>query len=309
MNEWDLFKAMSELEDEFLCDAPHKKKPLRLLRIGLIAAVVMLLAGTVLAVSVSVSVRHGSQTVWLEEIGLSLPQGKRVETMDYYTADIEFSMQSAGISVPSEAVAVLTDAWRGFTYDYSYFTGAKLTDAAGKRMDLGSVAGAEAYFGIRLMHSAPMDELICGAYATLVVSDIGRAEKEFAETGSVTPDGVELYFPFRRGDGEDALNAAVVREGGLTVYLVITPQFAQQEGVQRVYSYEKEGALHESGLLTAAGKSILLLENAPQKGYDGFGCAAWCENGIGYYAEVHTSSKTNTPPLTLITPLLDELLP
>ena len=44
-------------------------------------------------------------------------------------------------------------------------------------------------------------------------------------------------------------------------------------------------------------------------GYGGFGCAAWCENGVGYYAELHTSAHTNVPPLTLLTPPLDELLP
>lgn len=307
MNEWDMLQALSDLDDALLQDAPPRQTPRRLVRIAMLAAIVALLAGTVLAVSVGVRVLYGKDTVRLEDIGLSLPRGQQVETLEYYTADIEFSLQTADLTLPDEAVGVLTDAWRDFSYDHSYFTGAKLTDAVGKRLDLGSVAGAEAYFGVRLMHSAPMDALICGAYATLVVSDIDRAEKEFAETGRVTPDGVELYFPFRRG--EDALNAAVVREGGLTVYLAITPQFIEQEGVQRVYSYEKEGALHESGLLTAAGKSILLLENDPQKGYNGFGCAAWCENGVGYSAEVHTNSRANTPPLTLLTPLLDELLP
>lgn len=309
MNEWDILQALSDLDDDLLQDAPQRQTPRRLVRIAMAAAIVALLASTVLAVSVGVRVLHGKNTVRLEDIGLSLPRGQQVEALEYYTADIEFSLQTVTLTLPEEAVTALTEAWRDFSYDHSYFTGAKLTDAAGKRLDLGSVAGAEAYFGVRLMHSAPMDELICGAYATLVVSDIARAEKEFAETGRVTPDGVELYFPFRRGEGEDALDPAVAREGGLTVYLALTPEFAQQEGVQRVYSYEKEGALHESGLLTAAGKSILLLENAPQKGYHGFGCAAWCENGVGYFAEVHTSSNTNTPPLTLLTPLLDELLP
>lgn len=308
MNEWDMLQALSDLDDDLLQDMPQLETPRRLVRIAMVAAIVALLAGTVLAVSVGVRVLYGKDTVKLEDIGLSLPQGQQVEALEYYTADIQFSLQTADLTLPDEAVGVLTDAWRDFSYDHSYFTGAKLTDAVGKRLDLGSVAGAEAYFGIRLMHSAPMDELICGAYATLVVSDIDRAEKEFAETGRVTPDGVELYFSFRRGEGEDALNAAVVREGGLTVYLAITPQFIGQEGVQRVYSYEKEGALHESGLLTAAGKSVLLLENDPQKGYNGFGCAAWCENGVGYYAEVHTNSHANIPPLTLLTPLLDELL-
>lgn len=309
MNEWDLLHALDGLDDELLLDAPRKKAPRRLVRLALAAAIVALLAGTVLAISVGVRVLHGRQTVTLEDIGLSLPQGKQVEALEYYTADIEFSMQTVPLTLPAGAVDCLTDAWRDFTYDYSYFTGAKLTDAAGKRLDLGSVAGAEAYFGVRLMHSASLDELICGAYATLVVSDTQRAAQEFAETGRVTPDGIQLYFPFRRGDGDNAMNAAAVREAGLTVYLALTAQFVGQEGTQRVYSYEMEGALHESGLLTAAGKSILLLENDPQAGYGGFGCAAWCENGVGYYAELHTSAHTNVPPLTLLTPPLDELLP
>lgn len=309
MNEWDILQALSDLDDALLQDKPQRKKPRRLVRVAMIAAILALLAGTVLAVSVGVRVLLGKDTVKLEDIGLSLPQGQQVETLEYYTADIEFSLQAAAPTLPDEAIDALTDAWRSFSYDPTYFTGVRLTDAAGKRLDLGSVAGAEAYFGVRLMHSASMDRLICGAYATLVVSDTERAEREFTETGRVTPDGVEFYFPFRRGEGEDALDPAVVREGGLTVYFAITPQFIGQEGVQRVYSYEKEGALHESGLLTAAGKSVLLLENAPQRGYNGFGCAAWCENGVGYYAEVHTSANAATPPLTLLTPLLDELLP
>lgn len=307
MNEWELLQAMSEIDEQLLLQAetPYAPKPRQLVRLALVAAVLVLLVGTVLAVSVGVSVRHGRQTVTLEDIGFSLSQGERVETMEYYTADIEFSMQTVGISLPPEAVAVLTEAWRTFSYDYRYFTGVKLTDAAGKRLDLQSVAGAEAYFGVRLMHAAPLEELICGAYATLVVSDTERAAREYAETGSVTPDGVLLYFPFRRG--EDGLQPSQVREGGLTVYLAVTPQFIEREGVQHIFSYEKEGALRESGLLTDAGKSILLLENTPQKGYGGFGCAAWCENGVGYYAAVRTNADAYTLPLTLLTPLLYEL--
>ncbi len=306
MNEWDLFQELSELDEELVLAAektPDRKNLLHRggLRAALIAAIIALLVGTALAVHLGVSVSHGEKTVPLKNIGLSLPEGEETEKLTYYTANIRFDMMPTEIT-NADLTSALTQAWQQKSDLSSY----PLLEENGHRINLGTISGAEKFLGIELIDSPELEPMIRGAYVTLLVTDPERAREQYAREGEVSPDGIELYFSFRRGIG-DVFDARQVLECGLTVYIALTEDFARSKNVLRLYSYEKEGAFRESGLLTDKGNSLLLLENSPRKGYCAVGYAAWCEKGIAYFAVVKCSPNAFCAPLSLLTPLLETL--
>lgn len=313
MDEWNLFNALSELDDELILTAqelPAKKHGLGRtgLRIALIAAVVTLLVGTALAVGLGVGIRHGQEKVTLQGLSLQQPDGEKTREMTYYTARVEYELQTVPVENMELLSACLTQAWESFPHDRSYFQPAELTEDSGERKDLESIRGAEEFLGLELAESPELATLVRGVYVSMVISDLRRAEEEYAQKGSITPDGLILYCSLRRGEASgEALDARTVSESGVTVYVALTEAFLEKEGTQCLYSYEREGPFHESGLMTEGGRSILLLENAPPQDCVRGGYAAWCENGIGYLAHMKVYPGSYATPLSLLTPLLQHL--
>lgn len=300
MNEWNLFEALGEIEDPLF--SPPKQKHFRWkrngLRVALIAAVLSLLAGTVLAVGIGVGVRYGEQTVTLEGISLSraAPQN-----LSYQTAQIQYELHTVTTSAQSYLTQALTVAWGQHGGEGLY----DLKNPDGSLRNFGTVAEAERFFGIDLMDSPELSELIRGIYVTMVVVDSAQAAARNAQGGQISPDGLLIYLSLRRGELSDtALDARLVGEAGITVFVPLTEAFVQSQREQTLYSHDSP--FTESGLMTAEGRSLLLLENGStslgQMGY-----AAWCDNGLGYLAHLKTYPQGYATPLSLLAPLLGRI--
>lgn len=306
MKEWELFEALGDLDDELITqERPTRPRWKRGgLRLALIAAVTALLVGTALGVGLRVGVTYGRETIPLDGISLGQKDGKDTRELSYYTAEIQYELQTVCVENLELLSSQLTRAWE----DYGQFKTAELMGEDGKRRNLGTIAGAEEFFGLDLMQSPDLEALVRGAYVTMVISDPERAEAEYAETGKVTPDGLMIYFSLRRGEAStEALDGRLVSESGITVYIALTEAFIAQEGGRCLYSHESEGEFQESGLMTDRGKSLLLLENTLEGISGQTGYAAWCHQGIGYLAHIKTYPSSQATPLSLLAPVLQKM--
>lgn len=300
MNEWQLLEALGEIEDPLL--VPPKRKHHRWkrggLRIALVAAVLSLLAGTVLAVGLGVGVHYGEQRVTLEGVSFSKDSP---QSLSYHTAQIQFEMHPVSSGSEDFLTRELTRAWELHSGEHLY----DLKNPDGSLCNLGTVAQAEQLLGIDLMDSPELSDLIRGVYVTLVVAQPEAAAARFGEEGQISPDGLILYLSLRRGELSDtALDARLVGEAGITVFVPLTEAFVRDESIQTLYS--QGSAFAESGLMTAEGKSLLLLENdSTSLGQVGY--AAWCDNGLGYLAHLKTYPEGYATPLSLLAPLLGRI--
>ncbi|MBQ4566293.1 MAG: hypothetical protein IJA48_08080 [Oscillospiraceae bacterium] len=300
MNEWNLFEALGEIEDPLLSPPKQKHFPWKKngLRVALIAAVLSLLAGTVLAVGIGVGVRYGEQTVTLE--GISLSQDA-AQNLSYHTAQIQYELRTVTTSAQSYLTQALTAAWEQHGGEGLY----DLKNPDGSLRNFGTVAEAEQFFGIDLMDSPELSELIRGVYVTMVVADSAQAAACDAQGGPISPDGLLIYLSLRRGELSDtALDARLVGEAGITVFVPLTEAFVQSQREQTLYSHDSPFA--ESGLMTAEGRSLLLLEDSSSS-LGQVGYAAWCDNGLGYLAHLKTYPQGYATPLSLLAPLLGRI--
>ncbi len=302
MNAWDLFEALNEVEaGQFEMQPPKKtnKAPLRLI---LLAASIVLFVGTAVAVGLGAHVRFESQTVELHGVCLMEDDGKSTHSMTYHTAHVSLEMSTVRLCATEELSRNLTGQWQA---DPSLKTASLLTEQ-GARRNLGSVAEAEAFFGIELLESAELERLVRGVFVTMVISESQRAEKEYEASRRITPDGLIVYFSLRREKSPD-LDATLVSESGITVYIALTQAFLESESERHLYSHEREGRFCESGLLTSSGKSLLLLENTPEEGFCRSAYAAWCSKGLGYLAHIKTYPDSYATPLSLLAPFLYDI--
>lgn len=300
MNEWNLFEALGEIEDPLLSPPKQKHFPWKKngLRVALIAAVLSLLAGTVLAVGIGVGVRYGEQTVTLE--GISLSQDA-AQNLSYHTAQIQYELRTVTTSAQSYLTQALTAAWGQNGGEGLY----DLKNPDGSLRNFGTIAETEQFFGIDLMDSPELSELIRGVYVTMVVADSAQAAACDAQGGPISPDGLLIYLSLRRGELSDtALDARLVGEAGITVFVPLTEAFVQSQREQTLYSHDSPFA--ESGLMTAEGRSLLLLEN-DSTALGQVGYAAWCDNGLGYLAHLKTYPQGYATPLSLLAPLLGRI--
>ncbi len=308
MNEWNIMEELGNIGQELLPKEPPKRIPWKrgALRLALIAAVLFLLAGTALGVSISVRVYHGQETVSLE--GLILEKEGAMENSSYYTARVEWELSPQKAQIPESFRSCLTAAWEAFSYEYSYFSSAELTDSDGKRIKFQDLQALEELLSLKLMGSEDLDRLIRGVYVTLVISDPEAARAEYEQSHRLTPQGLLLICPLRRGEGqEDMLDQNQVAESSLRIYIPLSWEFARDKRLQTFASYEAEGDFQESGLLTSRGKSLLLLETEPREGYCATGYALWCSEGIAYELLLRTLPNTPATPLSILTPYLREL--
>lgn len=300
MKEWDIFEALGEIDAPLLpTPMPKQRRWARGgLRVALIAAMLSLLAGTVLAVGIGVGVRYGEQSVTLD--GISLSQDD-TQDLSYHTAQIQYALHTVSTASDEFLTRALTEAWAQHSGQELY----DLKAPDGSAQNLGSVAEAERLLGIDLMDSPELSGLIRGVYVTMVVAEPTQATVHYAQTGKLSPDGLLIYLSLRRGELSDtALDARLVSEAGITVFVPLTEAFIQSQREQTLYSYGS--SFVESGLMTAGGKSLLLLENGStalgQVGY-----AAWCDNGLGYLAHLKTYPEGYATALSLLAPLLGRI--
>ena len=274
MNEWDILQALSQLDDDLiLMPKPAKKSKVSQIRkIALIAAAMLLLAGMALAVGLGVRVQHGEELIELEGISLN---GDAKGGQSYYTAKIEYDICPMQVKNQDLLQQALLEAKNVGSID--------LKNADGSRLRFATISEAEAFFGINLMQSAELNELVRGVYVSVSA-----------------PSELVLYVSLKR----EQIDTQAVSECGITIYIALS---AEAEHTKCIYSHEKEGKFKESGMLTEQKDSILLLENSPIDGYAQTGYAAWCDNGIAYLAHITVYPDSYATPLALLTPILSRI--
>lgn len=310
MNRIDFLKELNEIDDDLLLDAElplKQEKHIPFRKIGVQAALIVLvlclIPATVLAVTISVRILVSQEEIpnysdYL--IGGFIHIDSKVTT-------IEYELAPQAIEVPLQWEEKLTDAWKGFPYDHSNFTGIDLKDTEGRRMNFGSMADIEKLLGISLTSSQELEKITQGAYVTLAITDPDRAGLQLRTEGIVSPDGIVVYLPFRNHK-ETGLDPDVVDYCGLRVFIPLTEAFAQRYAEHSVLSGVDQQEFDQSRFYSSGNIEVILLENHWQEKYDTpRGYAAWEQSGIGYLVELKNMPDAKESPDELLKPYLEEL--
>lgn len=295
MNEFDIFKQLTELDDDLLEEKPGKHPSL--FRGALIAAVlVSVLALTAVAVAVSVSVSYKEKTDGPEGYGVHLPGYAFPASKDYHTAELQYFL--APVSVQNEALLTegLTCAWEAWPYAHEFFTEAALTDESGKRRLFADLQEVAELFDLPLTLSEELNRVCGPCTVTLVAPDSAKAALEFADTGKIRPAGIIVCGALRTG--------VPTLESSITIYIPMTEDFCATYQKQTIISYESSGKFLDNTCHTTGDIPMLLLHTEEASR---IGAAAWCCDGIGYLAEIRLDDDTDVPALDVLMPLLREL--
>ena len=310
MKRIDFLKELNEIDDDLLLDAElplKREKHIPFKKIGVQAALIVLvlclIPATVLAVTIGVRI-----LVSQEEI----PNYSDYLTggflhIDSKVTTIEYELAPHPIVVPLQWEEKLTDAWKGFPYDHSNFTGIDLKDAEGRRINFGSISDVEKLLGTSLTSSSELEQITQGAYVTLAITDPDRAGLQLRTEGIVSPDGVLVYLPFRNHK-ETGLDPDVVDYCGLRVFIPLTEDFAQRYAEHAVLSGVDQQEFDQSRFYSSGNVEVILLENHWQEEYDTpRGYAAWEKDGIGYLVELKNMPDAKESPVELLRPYLENL--
>ena len=309
MNEMEWIEVFGDIEDDLILDA---KKPIApksrissvLGKIGVAAAIFCLLSISVMAVSFGVRVMGSEERVPIGHfsfLGMFAPSSK-VTTVDY-------SLEPQKIQVPSDWKRCLTEAWKAFGYDHKYFHGTDLKTSDGERICFSGLWEIEESLGCSFVHSAEIQYAVKSAFVKLVITDTARGEKEFADRGEITPDGIEVYLPFETVKGGN-LDPQAVEYCGLYLYIPLTKSFADRYRSHVILSGVGDQDLKEGKYVSKSGVEVALLSNTlnpeeePMQVY-----AAWEHEGIGYLLEMrsHLWAEADKEPVQMILPYLEHL--
>lgn len=310
MNRIDFLKELNEIDDDLLLDAElplKREKHIPVKKIGvqaaLIALVLCMIPATVFAVTIGVRILVSQEEIpnysdYL--IGGFLHIDSKVTT-------IEYELAPQAIEIPLQWEEKLTDAWKGFPYDHSNFTGIDLKDAEGRRINFGSISDIEKLLGTSLTSSRELEKITQGAYVTLVITAPDRAGLQLRTEGIVSPDGILVYLPFRNHK-EMGLDPDVVDYCGLRVFIPLTEAFAERYAEHAVLSGVDQQEFDQSRFYSSGNVEVILLENHWQEDYDTpRGYAAWEQSGIGYLVELKNMPDAKASPVELLRPYLENL--
>ena len=310
MKRIDFLKELNEIDDDLLLDAElplKREKHIPFKKIGVQAALIVLvlclIPATVLAVTIGVRI-----LVSQEEI----PNYSDYLTggflhIDSKVTTIEYELAPHPIDVPLQWEEKLTDAWKGFPYGHSNFTGIDLKDAEGRRINFGSISDMEKLLGTSLSSSHELEKITQGAYVTLAITDPDRAAAQLRTEGIVSPDGILVYLPFCN-HRETGLDPDVVDYCGLRIFIPLTEAFAQRYAEHAVLSGVDQQEFDQSRFYSSGNIEVILLENHWQEEYDTpRGYAAWECGGIGYLVELKNMPDAKESPVELLKPYLEEL--
>ena len=307
MNEFDFLEALNDIEDDLILNAkkPVPKKPpvpALLAKIAVAAAILCMLSLSVMAVSFSIRILRSEDRVPIHDFifgGIFAPTSK-VTTVDY-------DLEPREVTLPPQWIDSLTEAWETFGYDHKHFKTVDLKTPAGSRMNFGSLTQLERLLDVDLVSSPELEEALRGTFVTLVITDPVGATEEYERRGSITPDGLVIYLPFKTG-GTAGLSSEEVQYCGIHIYLPVTESFADSYRSHVVLSGVGEQDLQESKHQSRGGIETVLLTNTPGIAEEPLRTfAAWEQDGIGYLLELKTHASTTTDPTQLILPYLSNI--
>ncbi len=301
MNEFQIFKELTELDDDLLIQASReaqKKRTARMvLRVPLVAAIVILFAATAYAIKLTISVRYWDRPIERDGFSLTNTIGYGVGNEEgYYVAEVTYYLEP----VTPQKVELLTDAmtsaWEQWEGSHEHFTGTYLLDEAGARLRYDGLAAVSAAFGLPLTGSAALEQTDGPCYVRLMIGDAEKAALEYADTGKVQPAALVL---------EDALQLEG-SESGLTVFIALGSELPPSFDLRELRFLHQEGEPKHSQFRTESGVELVILQTGAE-GETYNSCAVvWCENGIGYLADLHGSWDGGKAQDCLM-PLLAEL--
>lgn len=306
MNSFDLFEALTDIDDDLIMNAqftPSKKRHIRRLslRIAAVACVICLSALTATAITIGVQIRNSSEvaTNYNNFLIWNLSVSSKVTT-------VEYQLCAQDITPPLQWEDALTSAWKGFGYSYEHFSGIHLQDDDGNRIKFESIAEIEQLLGISLVYSEELEEITKGAYVTLAVTDHIRAAEQFRREGIVTPDGLIIYLPFVCNK-QNGFDPELVDYCGLNIFVPLTDSFAEKYAFHPVLSSVYGQDLRRTSMVADSNLNIVILENTVEDDAPLSGYAAWEHKGIGYLVEMKTNWSANTCPGEILIPYLKTL--
>ncbi len=306
MDELKFLQVLTDIEDDLILDAKKPVTPKRSIsslfgKIGVAAALLCLLSVTVMAVSFSVWVLSSDHRVPIMEayyMGVFTPSSK-VTTVNY-------DLEAREITIPQRWTENLKAAWKTFDYDHKYFKGIDLKEEDGSRIDFGHIAQVERLLGLELVSSPEIDSAAGNVFVSLVIVDSVRASREWERKGTVTPDGIRIYLPFRL-DGQKGLNDDVIEYCGLHIFIPLTESFATEYRSHVVLSGDGSQDLKERKILSHGGIETVLLANTQSEYESMKAFAAWEYQGVGYLLEMKTYDSVTADPGKIMIPYLANL--
>lgn len=301
MNELQIFKELTELDDDLLSQSSFEVQSNRtrriLSRIPLAAAILILLVATAYAIKLTLSVRYMDEPIERDGFSLTNIIGYGVGNEEgYYVAEVTYYLEP----VTPQKVELLTDAmtsaWEQWEGSHEHFTGTYLLDESGARLRYDGLAAVSEAFGLPLTGSAALEQTDGPCYVRLLIGDVEKAALEYADTGKVQPAALVL---------EDALQLEG-SESGLTVFVALGSELPPSFDLRELRFLHQEGEPKQSQFRTESGVELVILQTGAE-GETYNSCAVvWCENGIGYLADLHGSWDGGKAQDRLM-PLLAEL--
>ena len=301
MNESQIFKELTELDDDLFMQTSFEAKPhhaTRLaLKLPLVAAAIVLLAATVFAVKLTLSVRYMDRSIERDGFTVSSLVGYGIGYEEgHYIAEVTYWLEPIAPQNREVLTDALTSAWEKWESGHEHFTGTYLLDEAGARMRFDGLEEVTETFGLPLTNSAALMQADGPCYVRLLIGDAAKAALEYADTGKVQPAALVL---------EDALQLEG-SESGLTVFVALGSELPPSFSIQELRFLHQEGKPKQSQFRTKSGVELVILQTGAE-GETYNSCAVvWCENGIGYLADLHGSWEGGKAQDRLM-PLLVEL--
>ena len=284
MNEFQIFKELTELDDELLSQSSFEAKPhsaTRLaLKLPLVAAAIVLLAATAFAVTLTLSVRYLDRSIERSGFTISSLVGYGIGYEEgHYVAEVTYWLEPVAPKNSEVLTDALTAAWEKWEGGHEHFTGTYLLDEAGARMRFDGLAEVAEAFSLPLTKSAALSQSDGPCYVRPLIADPAAAALEYADTGKVQPAALVI---------EDALRLEG-SESGLTVFVALQETLPPSFNVRELQFLHQEGEPKESQFRTKSGVELVILQTGAEgEAYNS--CAVvWCENGIGYLADLHGS--------------------
>lgn len=301
MNEFQIFRELTELDDDLLfqlsLEAQKHRTSRAALRLLLVAAALVLLAATAYAIRLTLSVRYLDEPVKRDGFSLTNFVGYGVGNEEgYYVAEVTYDLEPVTPQKDELLVDALTSAWEQWEGSYERFTGAYLLDEAGARLRFDGLAAVSEAFGLTLTGSAALEQADGPCCVRLLIADAAKAALEYADAGKVRPAALVL---------EDALQLEG-SESGLTVFVALGTDLPPSFSVRELRFLHQEGKLMESQYRTKGGVELILLQTGAEGEAYNSCTVVWCENGIGYLADLHGSWE-GCKAQDFLMPLLAEL--
>lgn len=309
MKQEALWKALTQIDEDLILDArklpetPQRSNRLAV-RIAILAAALSLLSLTVAGFSLGIYLySHNRPTVFLENI-----TGFTLLPRESYGSTICYELQVRRISLPEDWIQELTEARKGFDYEYQHFAGIPLRESTGRRRNFGSLAALEKLLDIPLVSSPQLDAVTTGVFVELLICDPEGKQAEFKNCGQLSPDGLRIDVALNPDElGEQAGRRP--EEFHLTIYVPLTAAFARDYSLLDLQPEADKSYFSHTTIENKGDFAVTLLESVWETEYEDIFTAygVWNHEGMGYLLESHFPLGPKLHNKGLLQPYLREL--